>query len=231
MDIIDSREIEKISGYKVAYFPCATMLDKNTEQTLKAFAENGGILLLDEGFGLRQGNTWLTQNHIDFPKLFDVKWHNRIRDYENENVTFALEGERVTVKPYRTDYEVANSTVLAQFDDLAPAISSVSLEKGKIVLFGTSIGYSYATFAENGWKKLMKSILPDCSKMECFGDDIITYLNETPDGELRYLFNTGERDACLSCVYDKVVFGGEKAGEGMLLLKAGDVACVYTKKK
>lgn len=231
VDIIDSREIEKISEYKVAYFPCATMLDKNSEQTLKAFAENGGILLLDEGFGLRQQNTWLAQNHIDFPKLFDVKWHNRIRDYENENVTFALEGERVTVKPYRTDYEVANSTVLAQFDDLTPAISSVSLGKGKIVLFGTSIGYSYATFAENGWKKLMKSILSDCSKMECFGEDIITYLNETPDGELRYLFNTGERDACLSCDFDKVVFGGEKAGESMLLLKTGDVACVYIKKK
>ncbi|MBE7036878.1 MAG: hypothetical protein E7403_06270 [Ruminococcaceae bacterium] len=229
VDFIDSRDIEKIAEYKVAYVPYGAMLDRQAEQTLKSFAENGGTLLLDEGFGLRQKNTWLT-NRVLFTDLIDARWHNRVRDFKHRNETFTVEGERVTIKPYRTDYEVGNADVLATFDDGMPAIVSVTAGKGKIVLFGTSIGYSYGEFGEKGWKKLVGHFLGDAHRMENYGKEIITTINETPDGELHYLFNTGKADAYIDCTFDRIIFGAALSDNGKLLVKAGDVACVYIQK-
>lgn len=229
VDFVDSREIQKIADYKVAYVPYGAMLDTKTEATLKAFAESGGLLLLDEGFGLRQKNTWLT-NRILFTNLIDAQWHNRVRDYKHRNDKFTLDGERVTLKPYRTDYEVKNSEVLATFDDGKPAISKVNSGKGAMILFGASIGYSYAHFKETGWKKFVKKLFADIPCMENYGNEIITTVNETPNGELHYLFNTGSCDKEFSVSFDKVIFGGEKSNDRKLVIKAGDVACIFIRK-
>lgn len=229
VDFTDSREIEKIDGYKVAYVPYAAMLDTACEEALKKFAENGGLLLLDEGFGLRQKNTWLT-NRVLFLNLIDAVWHNRVRDYKHENETFTLGDERVTLKPYRTDYAVKNAETLATYDDGMPAISRVKLGKGEIVLFGTSMGYSYASFGEDGWKKFLGKLLCDVPKMDNFGESVITTVNETPDGELKYLFNTGDKKEEITCDFDKVIFGAEVLDEKKITVNAGDVACIYIAK-
>ena len=205
------------------------MLDTKCEETLKAFAENGGTLLLDEGYGLRQKNTWLT-NRVLFPNLIDAVWHNRVRDYKHKNNTFTFDGERVTIKPYRTYYEVKDAEVLASYDDSMPAIFKVNKGKGEIYLFGASMGYSYAEFGENGWKKFVKKLFADIPAMANYGDTIVTTVNETPDGELHYIFNTGKDDAKLTLSFDKVIFGAEKTADNEILLKAGDVACVFIKK-
>jgi len=165
-----------------------------------------------------------------FTDLIDARWHNRVRDFKHRNETFTVEGERVTIKPYRTDYEVGNADVLATFDDGMPAIVSVTAGKGKIVLFGTSIGYSYGEFGEKGWKKLVGHFLGDAHRMENYGKEIITTINETPDGELHYLFNTGKADAYIDCTFDRIIFGAALSDNGKLLVKAGDVACVYIQK-
>lgn len=228
VDFIDSREIDKIESYKAIYIPYGAMLDLSAQKALKSFAENGGILLLDEGFGLRQQNTWLT-NRVLFKDLIDAVWHNRVRDYKHRNSTFTVEGQRVTLKPYRTDYEVASAEILATFDDGIPAISKVNAGKGEIILFGTSIGYSYGEFGEDGWKNLVARLLKNVSRMENYGKDIITTVNDTPGGELHYLFNTGKEDAYIDCKFDKIIFGAESTVENKILLKAGDVACFYKK--
>lgn len=229
VDFVDSREVEKIADYKVAYVPYATMLDTACEEALRKFAENGGKLLLDEGFGLRQKNTWLT-NRILFPNLIDASWHNRVRDYKHRNETFILDGERVTLKPYRTDYEVANSETLAIFDDGKPSISKVKVGEGEIILFGASIGYSFASFKETGWVKFMKKMLADVSAMGDYGDGIIVQENVTPEGELKYFFNTKKSMADITCDFTEIVFGAEKVRENTISVKAGDVACLYIKK-
>jgi beta-galactosidase GanA len=226
---VDSREIEKIADYKIAYVPYAAMLDTKCEETLKKFAENGGTLLLDEGFGLREKNTWLT-NRVLFPNLIDAVWHNRVRDYKHKNESFTLDGERVTLKPYRTDYEVENAEVLATFDDSMPAIFKVNAGMGEIILLGASMGYSYAEFGENGWKKFVKKLFANIPTMENYGNAIVTTVNETPDGELHYLFNTGKEDVKLACKFDKIIFGAEKISDKKILLKSGDVACIFVGK-
>lgn len=76
VDFIDSREIEKIEGYKVAYFPYATMLSPQVETTLMKYQ---GVLILDEGFGLRSPNTWLNPNQTSFNRLLNnTKWYCRV---------------------------------------------------------------------------------------------------------------------------------------------------------
>ena len=65
--------------------------------------------------------------------------------------------------------------------------------------------------------------------MENYGKDIITTVNDTPGGELHYLFNTGKEDAYIDCKFDKIIFGAESTVENKILLKAGDVACFYKK--
>lgn len=229
VDFIDSRDIDKIHNYKVAYVPYGAMIDTNCEDALKTFSENGGTLLLDEGFGLRQPNTWLT-NIIKFPKLVDGHWYNRVRDYKHKNQTFILDGEKVTIKPYRTYYEINNAEVLANYDDGEPAIFKVKLGKGEIVLFGSSMGYSYGEFGEKGWIKFASKFLDGIEKMENYGDEIYTTVNEIPDGELHYIFNESNKDKEINCKFDEIIFGGETVNN-KLFVKSGNVACVFLKKK
>lgn len=229
VDFVDSRDISRIMDYKAVYMPYGSMVSTDTEATLCSFAEKGGILFLDEGFGLRQKNTWLT-NRILFPTVIDAVWHNRVRDYKHKNESFSLDGERVTLKPYRTDYEVKDVQVLASFDDSMPAVSMVAKGKGQVVLFGASIGYSYASFEEIGWRKFVKKLLGDIPVMSDYGENIITTMNETPDGELHYIFNQRKEDVSVACAFDKIIFGGEADANGQLVIKKGDVACVYKKK-
>ena len=59
--------------------------------------------------------------------------------------------------------------------------------------------------------------------MENYGNEVYTTINETPDGELHYIFNESDKDVRIKCDFDKVIFGGE-ANKNKLLIKSGDVA-------
>ena len=51
-----------------------------------------------------------------------------------------------------------------------------------------------------------------------------------PDGELHYLFNTGKEDKKINCKADKIIFGSKQLSDSEILVKSGDVACVFVKK-
>lgn len=148
VDFVNLDGDKSFDGYKVVYLPYYAMADRANNDRLKQFVQNGGILLCDEGFGLRdRKNTWLNIDELPLDFIHAKMLKRRISRGEE---SFSLHGERVRINPYKTYYR-AESTALANFDDGETAIHEFSYGKGKVLLFATSVGYSYKQEKQSGW--------------------------------------------------------------------------------
>ena len=152
LDFVNLDGDKTFDGYKVVYLPYYIMADVKNNDKLKAYVENGGILICDEGFALRdRKNTWLQIHDIPFDFMSArMKKRRMSRGMEK----FALGGQEVTINPYRTWYET-NGKSIASFADGEPAIQEISYGKGKILLFSASMGYSYKMHKEEGWRNFL----------------------------------------------------------------------------
>lgn len=172
IDYLDTRDLHDLNNYKVLYLPYLTMVRPDIVEKLESFIKNGGILLVDEGFGLRQQNTWLHPSSPDssLQSIVPVRWIERVRCVGSEKIILST-GE-VSVLPIRTVYEAAEGTVLAQFSNGQPAIQEFTNGKGRVVLFGGSIGYSYEKYAEKAWIEWLEMYLNDVKLRRNPCDDI-----------------------------------------------------------
>ena len=154
VDYVGVTNPERFKDYKVLYFPYYTMLDNKIIPYLQSFLENGGIVLADEGFGMRTLNTWMQPYDIDCKPLCTARLRER-RMMSGE--ALELDGEKIRISPYKSEYFVDGAQTEMSFLDGTPALQSVSVGKGKLYLFGFSIGHTYfhtqakplATFMEN----------------------------------------------------------------------------------
>ena len=154
VDYVGVTNPERFKDYKVLYFPYYTMLDNKIIPYLQSFLENGGIVLADEGFGMRTLNTWMQPYDIDCKPLCTARLRER-RMMSGE--ALELGGEKIRISPYKSEYFVDGAQTEMSFLDGTPALQSVSVGKGKLYLFGFSIGHTYfhtqakplATFMEN----------------------------------------------------------------------------------
>ena len=53
------------------------MLDPSIVPLLKEYLEGGGVIIADEGFGMRQPNTWMQPYDIDCASLFTSRMVER----------------------------------------------------------------------------------------------------------------------------------------------------------
>ena len=158
VDFVNLDGDKTFDGYKVVYLPYYIMADVKNNDKLKHYVENGGILICDEGFALRdRNNTWLQIHDIPFD-FMSAKMKKRRMSRGVEK--FTLGGQEVTINPYRTWYET-NGKTIASFSDGEPAIQEISYGKGKILLFSASMGYSYKMHKEQGWCNFMQEYLSE----------------------------------------------------------------------
>ncbi len=138
VDFIRSTKLSSdCAKYKALYFPYYCMIDKNAIPALEKFVKNGGVIIADEGFGLRTQNTWLQPYDIDFKPILNAKMLSR-----REKPARVKCGDNVfETIPYFSHYRVENGEVIAQFDDGSPAAFKTALGKGFVYLFGFSLGY------------------------------------------------------------------------------------------
>lgn len=138
VDYLDVRDLARLSDYKVAYFPNCAMLDPAWAPTLEKFVSNGGILIADEGFGLRQMNTWMNPYDIDCGKIMKA----RLVERRLGSRDLALAGGTVSVGGYNSEYRVEGAETVLRFADGQPAIQSISYGKGRVYLLGFSLGFA-----------------------------------------------------------------------------------------
>ena len=207
VDYISATQPEKFKNYKVLYFPYYAMLNNAIVPYLEAFTKNGGIVIADEGFGMRTQNTWMQPYDIDCKPLLMARLRER-RVAPNEYVEY--KGESLKVSPYKTEYAVENAKTLLFFKDGTSALQKVGFGKGEIYLFGFSIGYSYYMNGGAVWKELIEELLQSVGVKKYAYADALNGIYEkrltNKDSETVFLFNNTKaqkefsfEDMILSC--------------------------------
>ncbi len=156
VDYIQSSNIKDIHKYKVVYMPYYTMIKEEVAKELELFVSNGGILLADEGFGLRDLNTWVNPYDIRCHGLFKGRVFERRKD--DRPVIF--NGHEFLSKGYHTVYTVSNSETIATFKDGSPSIQKINHGKGYTYLFGFSLGYDAYQLED----ETLVKIFEECTK-------------------------------------------------------------------
>ena len=218
VDYVNANTPEKFKNYKVLYFPYHAMLKPATVEYLKEFMENGGIVVADEGFGMRTQNTWMQPYDIDCKPLMTARLKER-RMLRGE--TFDYNGETITIAPYKSEYNVENATVEMRFANGAPAMQSVQVGKGKLYLCGFSIGYSYHETQGKGLVDFMNTVFEAAGMQKYqFADTkqgIYEKRLQNGDKEIVFLFNNSDKDKSFDFGTEILAFGGDGAVNGTKL--------------
>ena len=138
IDYVQTANIKDIEKYKLVYIPYYAMIKPEVMETIKEFVNNGGVVIADEGFGLRDQNTWVNPYDLKVNGLFK----GRIRERRYSSSKVDLCGKTCEFSGYKSILNIENSKVLAKFDDNSPAIQCVEFGKGKFIYSGVSIGYN-----------------------------------------------------------------------------------------
>lgn len=235
-DYLDTRDLTSLKGYKVVFAPYLNMLNARTAAALEDFVRGGGMLIADEGFGLRQQSTWLYPNRPGDHgwALTPARWYQR-QDVRGDGVKLTLPGGDVTVTPMRTVYESDEGEVLARYGDGQAAIHGFCLGRGRVVLLGTSMGYSYALHGEPGWRRWLQSLTRELHLAQNPCDDVEAGVTSRRvvcgDRSMIFVFNrAGEaRTVTVPGQPERELTGRAGLQGSTLTLPAGQVACVVTR--
>jgi hypothetical protein len=191
VDYIHSKTPELFKKYKVLYFPYYTMLNPSIVEPLQEFIANGGHVIADEGFGLRQPNTWIQPYDIPFKPIAAARLLER-RKTQGETVSF--QGTQSTVFPYKSEYRIDGAETLVSLSDGTPALQKITYGKGAFYLSGISLGFSYQKTRSLLWEKLVDGLLTSIGISKYDYADNANGLYEKrllcEDKEIIFLFNT-----------------------------------------
>lgn len=231
VDYVGVTQPEKFKNYKVLYFPYYTMLDKAIVPYLQEFLENGGTVIADEGFGMRAPNTWMQIGDIDCKPIMSARLLER-RLVNGESLQF--NGEKVNVRPYKSEYAVENAEVVARFADGAPAVQCVQVGKGKLYLFGFSLGCSYYIEQSKAYSAFLEEVLQSAGAKKyeyanC-AEGVYEKRLQKDDKQIVFLFNNGETEKTFEMQGKILSAGGDgKAENGKLYVEANGMAYAVIK--
>ena len=209
VDYVSVTRPEEFAKYKVLYFPYYTMLDPQIVPYLEMFIANGGTVLADEGFGMRQMNTWMQPYDIACKPIFTARMRERRMVAED----FALiDGELVRIRPYRTHYHHGGGEAVATWRDGSSAVQKFTYGKGMLYLFGFSIGYSYyetndprlATFAN----KILEAVQVQKNPLSDTLGGVYEKRLVNGNYEIIHLFNNTQKDRCFDLEQAVIAVGG-----------------------
>lgn len=192
---VQAREPEKFKDYKVLYVPYGAMIDEKTVEALADFVRAGGTLLLDEGFAMRQSNTWMNPYTLNCKALASIRMVERRETEEYAE----YKSKSVQLRPFKSEYEVTQAQHIMYFGDGKPAIHKVSLGKGSVYLFGFSLGYGYYETESDVYEDIFRDVTAGANLTKQpysdFKNGIYSAVLETEDKEeILFLFNvSGEK--------------------------------------
>ena len=195
VDYIHTKTPELFKKYKVLYFPYYTMLNSSIVEPLQEFIANGGHVIADEGFGLRQPNTWIQPYDIAFKPIATARLLER-RKTQGETISF--QDTQSKVFPYKSEYRIDGAETLAKLSDGTPALQKITYGKGAFYLSGISLGFSYQKTRSLLWEKLVDGLLTTIGISKYDYADNANGLYEKrllcEDKEIVFLFNTSTQE-------------------------------------
>ena len=215
VDYVGVTRPEEFAKYKVLYFPYYTMLDPAVVPHLEKFVENGGTIIADEGFGMRQMNTWINPYDIDCKPLVDARMIERRFVCED----FAeIDGELVRIRPYITHYRFNGGETVAKWRDGSSAAQRFDYGKGRVYLFGFSTGYSYYESGDARISAFVEKMLLEAgvekNKLSRTLEGIYEKRQRNGEYEIVYLFNNTDEEKSFDLEGEIVALGGYGSQNG-----------------
>ena len=233
VDYISASQTNRFDGYKVLYFPYHAILTPATVAALRVFLAKGGVVIADEGFGLRQQNTWIQPYDIDCKPLMTARLVERRLVFDE---WMEIGGKKVKLRPYKSQYLVVDGETLLRFSDETPALQRVRYGKGSIYLFGFSPAYSYMETGDEAWKQLIGGILEEANVQkfplaDCENGVYEKHM-ENGDKTIVFLFNNSQEKKTFTVEISPIAVGanGKQCGN-ILTVPAMDVGYFVFEKK
>jgi len=231
VDYVQSRDVEKFKEYKVLYVPYGSMICEETVKALADFAKSGGVLLLDEGFAMREQNTWMNPYELHCQDILSVRMRER-----RETAEFAKYKEKsIRLRPYKSEYEVADAETMMTFADGKPALHKATCGKGIVYLSGFSIGYAYYETADETYEEMFEDLVREANlSKQVFADfknGIYESVLEGDDAtKITFLFNGSEDEKAFGITETVVCFGGDFVFDGQkYILKNNQIGYIITR--
>ncbi len=226
VDYVGITRPEEFKNYKVLLFPYCTMLDKAIVPYLQEFLENGGIIFADEGFGMRQSNTWMQVYDIDVKPIMDARMI--FRRVTKDSDCIDIDGHKTQVMPYVSEYRVDNASVLKRFGNGNGAMFAVNYGKGKLYLNGFSSGFSYFTTQDPSWLQLIDGIMQDVGSKKYalgnFADGVYERRMRFDHGEIIFIFNNSGDDKTMELDGNIISSGADAIVNGnAMTVKSGEI--------
>ena len=227
VDYVSSKTPELFTNYKLLYFPYHTMLDESIIPFLTKFLENGGTVIADEGFGMRDLNTWMRVGDINLKPLMTARICERRNMWRKEEYVDVM-GQKTKVFPFKTEISVQNAKVISSFENGLPAIQLIEVGKGKIYLCGIPIGYIYHETEAKGLEELIDRAMIDCDvekyKLSDFKNGVYEKRLKNGDNTIVFIFNNSECDKAVELDGNIIAFGADAIVKGNeMTVKAGEI--------
>jgi beta-galactosidase GanA len=154
VDYVSTQQPDKIFDYKALYLPYYNMLSPELSEKLSEYVRRGGHLILDEGFGLREMNTWMQPYDIDFSAL-KIRMKER---RQRADRAFIKEKEIITA-PFKTEYAVEGAEPVVTYSDGTVAFLSSAFGEGTVYLSTFGIGYTYREYNDEALASFVIDLL------------------------------------------------------------------------
>ncbi len=217
VDYVGATNPEEFSKYKVLYFPFYSMINEKVVPYIEKFLKNGGTIIADEGFGLRDENTWMRVGDINIKPLATARLSERRFTAKREEYIDFL-GDKIRILPYKSEINAENAEVIARFENDLPAMQYVEYGKGKIYFSGISLGYIYNEIEASGIENFLDGIMKEQGisvyKYADFKNGIYEKHLKTPDNKIIFIFNTSDKEKTIELESRIIDFGADAIVDG-----------------
>jgi len=215
VDYVGSCYPEKFENYKLLYFPYYNMYDEKITEPLVEFVKNGGTVIADEGFGLRNMNTWMNPYDIPIKPAATVRMRERRR---TDGASVEYKGGIIDAKPFKTEYAAKNAEVLARFEDGTAAVQCIRYGKGRIFLLGFPLGYSAYECREGAICELLCDIMSEAGiakeRLSSFKEGIYVKKMSVGEEKVIFIFNCSGEEYTITLPTPAIKLGGDGTADG-----------------
>jgi beta-galactosidase len=158
VSFIFERQLEsgKTLPHEAILLPNPYILKEKSEKLLRKFIFDGGILITEARFGLKNGNGHLYERPL-MEDLFGVKYdHTEIIDKEMK-----IPSLNSVAVGFRDVINADDNTVIAKFEDGHPALIEKQIGKGKVYYAAFSLFMSISAYGNKGLIELIRKRIPE----------------------------------------------------------------------
>ena len=198
VDYLSVHNLADFSKYKVICFPNCTMIDPAVVPALERFVAEGGVVIADDGFGLRQENTWMNPYPIACGRIMKAQLdERRLGDRE-----LVCDGVKLPCSGYHSEFCVENARTVLSFADGASAVREVRFGNGRTYLLGFSLGYSVVKGEQYPWSAVLDKMIGEIDLAKTrygrLAEDFEEYRLYGNDEQYVFLINSSKTVRCLT---------------------------------